>query len=95
MVTIATECQSKLSLVSPSDDLTIGTKRICVQPTGKLFKFCLEDHFFKFKRSKRLDQRRREQLNAASEVGQMYFGPSISGFIRLEQNTIQFQHFHC
>ena len=39
MVTIATVCQSKLSLVSPSGDLTIGTKIICVQQTGKFFKF--------------------------------------------------------
>ena len=37
MVTIATRCQAKLSsqsLVSPRDDLTIDTKRICLQPTG-------------------------------------------------------------
>ena len=39
MVTVATACQSKLSLVSPSDDLAIGTKKISVQQIGKFFKF--------------------------------------------------------
>ena len=39
MVTIAIKCRSKLSLVSRSDDLIIGLKRIYVQPTvgGEVF----------------------------------------------------------